>query len=415
MKSLKDDIKKIVTQFNIKPRPDMRSKVLDEALELQRNQNQRSTSGTYTWRIIMKNKITKYAAVAVIIIAGIIGINQFGGSVDISTTAYAIEQSVEAMKDIRNFHFYHITPDGNMTKESWVQYDTDGYIKNSRVNYSFSKYDMVAVWKDGVLKQWREDNNSLEIIENELVSEWCVGYTQRYNPRSAVEYLNEHQEYIDVQIDESSDTGEPTIITAIYDPNTFLTGGDACPQVRQIFYVDNTTKFISSIETYMPTKTGAYNLIDTIVYCDYNQPVSYDFFTLENELSEDYEIIDRRKMSNFGLSQGNFTKEQIAEKLVKELLEALIENDHEKAYMFFLGHPENKDDIQETLDRLDVVKIVSVGPITKPGPYSKKMSHNQIVPLAFENTKGEIINQKAVIRRSFSGVNRWIISEISDQ
>ncbi|MHC4215796.1 MAG: hypothetical protein ACYSWP_20805, partial [Planctomycetota bacterium] len=219
----------------------------------------------------------------------------------------------------------------------------------------------------------------------------------------------------DAQINESSDTGEPTIITANFEPNTFLTRGDACPQVRQIFYVDNTTKFISSIETYMPTKPGSYDLIDTIVYCDYNQPVSYGFFTLENELSEDYEIIDRRKMSDFGLSQANFTKEQIAEKLVKELLEALIENDHEKAYMLFLGLPEDKDDIQETLDRLDIVKVISVGPVNKPGPYSKKMGHNQIVPFAFENTKGEIINQKAVIKRSYSGVNRWIISEIAEQ
>ena len=414
MKSLKD-IKKIVKQFNIKPRPEMRNKVLDEALDIQKSRTHPSTSDTYTRRTIMKNKITKLAAAAVIIIAGIIVINQFGGSVDISTTAYAIDQSIEAMKDIRNFHFQHITPDGNLFKESWVQYDTDGYIKNIRVNYFFSKYDMVAVWKDGVLKTWREDKNSLEIIENEVVSEWYVGYTQKYNPRGAIEYLNKQQGYIEVEIDKSSDTSEPTIITVTYDPNTFLTRGDACPQVRQIFYVDNTTKFISSIETYMPTKSEGYNLIDTIIYCDYNQPVSYDFFTLENELSEDFEIIDRRKMSDFGLSQGNFTKEQIAEKLVKELLEALIEGDHEKASMLFLGLPENKDDIQKTLDRLDVVKIISVGPVTKPDPYANKMSHNQIVPLAFENTKGEIINQKVVIRRSFSGVNRWIISKISDQ
>ena len=79
MKSLKD-IKKILTKFNVKPRPEMRSKVLDEALEIQRNRNQQSTSGTYTWRIIMQSRITKFAAAAVIIIAVLIGINQFGGS-----------------------------------------------------------------------------------------------------------------------------------------------------------------------------------------------------------------------------------------------------------------------------------------------------------------------------------------------
>ena len=70
MKSLKD-IQKILTKFNVKPRSEMRSKVLDEALEIQRNLNQQSISDTKldVWRIIMKSKLTKFAAAAVVIIA----------------------------------------------------------------------------------------------------------------------------------------------------------------------------------------------------------------------------------------------------------------------------------------------------------------------------------------------------------
>jgi hypothetical protein len=74
MKSLKD-IKKIVTKFNVKPRPEMRSKVLDEALEIQKNQNRQSTSDACTWRIIMKSRITKFATAAVIIITVLGGTN----------------------------------------------------------------------------------------------------------------------------------------------------------------------------------------------------------------------------------------------------------------------------------------------------------------------------------------------------
>ncbi len=40
------------------------------------------------WRIIMKSRITKIAAAAVLIIAVLIGINQFGGSVDVSSVAF---------------------------------------------------------------------------------------------------------------------------------------------------------------------------------------------------------------------------------------------------------------------------------------------------------------------------------------
>ena len=88
MKSL-EDIKKIVTRFNVKPRSEMRSKVLDEALEIQRSRKERSTSGTYTLRMIMKSRITKFAAAAVIIIAVLIGINQFGGSIDGTSVVWA--------------------------------------------------------------------------------------------------------------------------------------------------------------------------------------------------------------------------------------------------------------------------------------------------------------------------------------
>jgi len=67
MKSLKD-IQKIVSKFNVKPRPEMRSRILDDALRIQRNRNRQSTPGTYIWRIIMKNKISKFAVAAIILV-----------------------------------------------------------------------------------------------------------------------------------------------------------------------------------------------------------------------------------------------------------------------------------------------------------------------------------------------------------
>jgi hypothetical protein len=58
------------------------------------------------WRFIMKTKIAKFAAAAVIIIAVLIGINQFGGSIDGASVAWAqviekVEQShAEYMKQL---------------------------------------------------------------------------------------------------------------------------------------------------------------------------------------------------------------------------------------------------------------------------------------------------------------------------
>ena len=88
MKSLKD-IKNSVRKFNVNPRPEMRSRVLDEALEIQRNQKQASTSDTYTWRTIMKSRKTKIATATVIIIAIVVSISYFGSSIDGTAAAWA--------------------------------------------------------------------------------------------------------------------------------------------------------------------------------------------------------------------------------------------------------------------------------------------------------------------------------------
>lgn len=63
MKTL-EDVKHIITRFNVKLRPDMRSKVLVEALEMQRKRKLRSTSGVCTWRLILKHRRTKFVASA---------------------------------------------------------------------------------------------------------------------------------------------------------------------------------------------------------------------------------------------------------------------------------------------------------------------------------------------------------------
>ena len=54
-----------------------------------------------TWRIIMKSKITKLSVSAVIIIAVVIGINQFGGSIDMAGVAWgAMIEKIESVENV---------------------------------------------------------------------------------------------------------------------------------------------------------------------------------------------------------------------------------------------------------------------------------------------------------------------------
>jgi len=57
------------------------------------------SAGPNRWRMIMKNRITKLAAAAVIVLAALVVMNQFGGSVDVSSVAWAdVLENVEAAR-----------------------------------------------------------------------------------------------------------------------------------------------------------------------------------------------------------------------------------------------------------------------------------------------------------------------------
>ena len=82
------DMKKYFKQADIGTNVDRDNEVFSKILDAV-NKNKTSANPLSTWRIIMKTRITKLAVAAIIIIAAIIGINHFGGSVDGSSIAWA--------------------------------------------------------------------------------------------------------------------------------------------------------------------------------------------------------------------------------------------------------------------------------------------------------------------------------------
>lgn len=79
---------------SIKTGEELDKKIIDAALLAQKNSNKEQSALTEPkiWRFIMKSKITKLAAAAVIIIAAIAAINQFGGSGTSNIYAAVVEQ-----------------------------------------------------------------------------------------------------------------------------------------------------------------------------------------------------------------------------------------------------------------------------------------------------------------------------------
>ena len=88
--SCEQDIEKKLENASINSNPRINKTVLDGLLdELDKSTKAAPGRRDYLSRIIMKSKITKFAAAAVVVIAVLIGINHFGGSIDGTTVAWA--------------------------------------------------------------------------------------------------------------------------------------------------------------------------------------------------------------------------------------------------------------------------------------------------------------------------------------
>jgi len=80
-----------------------------------------STEPPNIWRMIMNSKITKLATVAVVILAVVLSVSLLDRS---ATPAYAIEQTIQAMRSVSSVRAYCTDWDGSKG-EVWVQIDPE--------------------------------------------------------------------------------------------------------------------------------------------------------------------------------------------------------------------------------------------------------------------------------------------------
>jgi len=93
-----ENIEKLIKKLRYKSSAETHDRVLGNVLQTLENREKQKPAATQPniWRIIMKNKITKLAAAAVIIFAVFVGMNYFGGSIDGASVAWAdVVQRVE--------------------------------------------------------------------------------------------------------------------------------------------------------------------------------------------------------------------------------------------------------------------------------------------------------------------------------
>ncbi|MHC4792019.1 MAG: hypothetical protein ACYS8Y_11385 [Planctomycetota bacterium] len=404
-----NDFKKIVSQLNIdnKPNDAHHQNLRRQMLSVFSKGQQPKT----TWQSIIKSPITKLAAAAAIIIAASLSITILDKSV---TPAYAIEQTIEASHDVRYLHFEYLgSSRDRIMKEAWLEYDNSGQIKNVRVNfYNWGGRDIVMVWKEGKTEHWLKDKKKLKFFEDEIFTTKIIHFVQSYDPTRAVENIHKLHEKgdVEIEIEEPTNRTDPIVITAIYAPNTYLVEGPM-PEMREIFSVDQTTKLVTAIEIY-ELKEGEYVDRGIWRYPDYDKPFDTGIFSLRDEVPEDVKRIDMMAL-DIGLEQTDLTKEEIAVKVVREFLEALIAKDYAKAVKISgYENLDQKAEMLKNLEKLNVVRIISIGEPFPPPPDKSRGSLG--VPCTIEIEKnGEIIQRKLdniFVYRVLGHPNRWVLA-----
>ena len=363
------DIKRLAKKIRIKSSAVNHERILTDAetvlVKSTKNGSEVSRPDLSIWRTIMKSPVAKLVTAAAVILIAVIGVSLLQNS---GTTAYAIEQTIEAGRDVRYLHFYFSSLDSNTVfKEAWLEYDDNGQIKNTRVNwYDQRSGDAVAVWKEGRTQYWRKEKKTLKFFEDEIYTKKCVGFAKRYDPTRTVEnmYNLEKRGDVEIEIQEPDDKTKPIILTCTWLPNTFITEGTS-PQMREIVFVDPVTKLVTSIELYK-LEDGEYEACGVWEYPDYDTLFEPGIFDLEGEVPADVKRLDLMIL-DIGLEQTDLTEEQIAVKVVRTFLQALIAKDYDRAIRIYgYEDPDEKEGLLKRFEKLNVVRIISVDDPIRP-------------------------------------------------
>jgi hypothetical protein len=405
-----DDIKKYFKNAALSTNPDTDEQVLKQMLSVsKKTTTNNSAIKLNKWRIIMKKPISKMAVAAVLVIAAALSIVFVGTA---ATPAYALEQTIKAGQDLHYLHFYFSSLDGNTTfKEAWLEYDDSRQIKNIRVNwYNQPSGDMVLVWKQGRTQYWTKKKKKLKFFEDEIYTKKMVNFAKHCDPTRTIEYVYdlERKGDVEIEIQEPADKAKPIILTCTYLPNTFLTAGTS-PQMREIIFIDQVTKLATSKELY-ELKDDKYVGCGVWKFPDYDTIFEPGIFNLEKEVPADVKRLDLMIL-DIGLERADLTKKEIAVKVVRSFLQALIAKDYDKAIKIYgYEDQDEKEELQQRFEKLNIMRIISLG-----DPVSPRMdSQGKLrVPCKVElEEDGQIIEWQiddVFAHRVIGHPNRWCV------
>jgi hypothetical protein len=293
----------------------------------------------------MKSPITKLAAAAAIIAAVVLSIHLWDKS---TPTAYAFEQTVEAMQGKRSFHIQ--TYFGQRRKdEFWAEFDEKGRLIRFRQEEGDDpKHTLLTIWENDVKTQYYPPPWGVKLISRADNTGGGMEGLEEFDPETIVqevhELVNEGKAVLEIQ-----DPPRYARLTTIHVKRI-----DGKP-LRQVLVVNPDTKLVVRVDDYWDKAEEGKPFHHGIEVLEYNQKIDPRLF--DPNLPEDTLVMDQ-VTQEVGMAQGDMSNEEIAVKVVHEALNAWAEGDFAKAGRLCGGAPRQ---MLEAYAHVRPVRIISIG------------------------------------------------------
>ncbi|MHC4060235.1 MAG: hypothetical protein ACYSUC_07200, partial [Planctomycetota bacterium] len=379
-----DNLPKLVKQLRYEADAGARNRILGNVLQALEESKDKEPAETRpdVWRIIMKSQITKFAAAAAIIIVGGLLITFLGTGKPL----YALEQTVQAIHSIRYIHTKSFWSGHEEPMEAWIEFDATGAGRRFRIQMPAwtdpwgNDGAKILVWKDNKAEIWLKKKNFYCVSKDNEIADMVFKSTEQFDPKTTLTGLQllESQGKLVLDINPPEDKAQPIVVTAtileevaeeipMTDTERAMKKlsnmwkGSENEISKLILFVDQATKLVTSIEFY-ERRQGQDHCAHILEYYDYNQPIAAEMFVLEDEIPADAMRMDQTTQ-DVGLAQGDLTDEETGVELIRQFLQALIDQDYAKAGKLWGGVPAER--MKKAYGQIRFIRIIS---IDKPVP-----------------------------------------------
>jgi len=356
-------------KFDDSPDYDHRDTLEQDLLAAIQKQPRQRRKPIEIWRIIMKSQITKLAVAAVIIIGVILGLSAILEKG--ATSAYAIEQTIEAMRNIVTVHFF-AKDWNNRGFETWIKVNPETG-ENDYHYLNEPERGQISISTPEITYFYHPKENKVRIARGQaLRSDIRFG---RYIEDILDRVIEPENGEIQINKEHDPNTGKEVIILWAQSPSNVMEA-----------FIDPETKLPIRINFVKAVLGQAVKSIDEIYY---NEPLPEGLFDFE--IPEDAQVIrEQPPLSvidnpNYGISAEDLTRDEARIKIIKEFWYDVINKDFESAHMLLPVASVKR------LEKVfaEVAELISIGePFEKPNinfgiltPVRVRFSHGKILEL----------------------------------